>query len=535
MEESQRIARRKNITVFTNNENSALRDKTAIDAQALLDRRTGAIFTGITSGPHYSISEALYETLEAFFRTNIANKVGPTHSARLYYMWFSTLLQAYNWILHDSSLSGIVDEWNWDIRHTLEETQEKTVWMTQVLLTIAPYFTPTFPTNTLLEKEANYYVWNAEEHASIINHVKTKGHYDEWFVKWNAWYVSRQNDGSVEASVPPSTNELPNLETVLDVDDTVDPATYSHPTKWVPLKVEGYVQKYLTYNWQDVRSAVLTKMDDSNATVAASDYFPWSESERMHEMQEIVNITNNLSNTDKVIAEFWAGGPDTVSPPGMCIWMWKTYLIAKKYNFSADLFLFSGYDLTLHLFETSRITWGLKKLHMQSRPIQDIRRMFRDVDMLHYNGTPIKGASWVPYQEYYFVSPPFADFPSGHSTFSRSFYNVMNDWFGNTISETNPITVYDLDLICPSFTTLSEKGISLVFGTFVFPAHTSNIEANIPSENIVLQWKTWEEMAENAGISRKYGGIHGTSAHTGSVAVSDVLHRFIRSNIHIRI
>jgi hypothetical protein len=36
-------------------------------------------------------------------------------------------------------------------------------------------------------------------------------------------------------------------------------------------------------------------------------------------------------------------------------------------------------------------------------------------------------------------------------------------------------------------------------------------------------------MADEAGISRKYGGIHATSAHTSSQALANELHTILKS------
>jgi hypothetical protein len=55
----------------------------------------------------------------------------------------------------------------------------------------------------------------------------------------------------------------------------------------------------------------------------------------------------------------------------------------------------------------------------------------------------------------------------------------------------------------------------------------------VPATPIILAWTTWADLAESAGISRKYGGIHATSAHTGSVAAADALHSAINTNFPI--
>ena len=73
-----------------------------------------------------------------------------------------------------------------------------------------------------------------------------------------------------------------------------------------------------------------------------------------------------------------------------------------------------------------------------------------------------------------------------------------------------------------------------VFGTFVFGVGASLIQSGVvPAAPVTLSWSSWDEMAESAGISRKYGGIHATSAHTGSVAAANVLHTVLGERFRI--
>ena len=96
--------------------------------------------------------------------------------------------------------------------------------------------------------------------------------------------------------------------------------------------------------------------------------------------------------------------------------------------------------------------------------------------------TWILGIAWVPYQLPTFVTPSFQGYISGHSTFSRAAAEVLA---GITGSEYFPGG-------------LSERTIKL--GSF-------RVEAG-PSTDIVLQWATYYDAADQAGQSRLYGGIH---------------------------
>ena len=96
----------------------------------------------------------------------------------------------------------------------------------------------------------------------------------------------------------------------------------------------------------------------------------------------------------------------------------------------------------------------------------------------------ILAENWVPYQDDNFVTPAFAAYVSGHSTFSRAAAEVMSLFTG---SEYFPGG-------------LGEKTFTTDFLDFEIG----------PSEELTLQWAKYFDAADEAGISRLYGGIHVT-------------------------
>ncbi|MGH2488216.1 MAG: vanadium-dependent haloperoxidase, partial [Candidatus Limnocylindria bacterium] len=94
----------------------------------------------------------------------------------------------------------------------------------------------------------------------------------------------------------------------------------------------------------------------------------------------------------------------------------------------------------------------------------------------------IPASQWVPYQRSTFVTPAFAGYVSGHSTFSRAAAEVMtaftgDEYFPAGLSEW---TTHAGDLI-------HEEG---------------------PTRDVTLQWATYYDAADQAGISRLWMGIH---------------------------
>ena len=526
MDEASRIARRRNITVFANNRDAPTKPRFAPTYEIYNALVVGAVETGLEELVNtYTYQTEILRAVEAVLRQAATANLGPTKSSRFFYLWFSTIAQASSWVTN-GRYAGVVDGWNWG-RHTkLFEAQDISTWMTQVLIAIMPSFVASYDCGAVLVREREKTGWGLTEQGLAIDRVKAAGDWAAWNLAWGLWLSNRTSDGNVSAAVAPTAADLPNGATALNVSGTQDPATFTEPTKWTPLQIGAAIQKYMTYNWSSVTAAVLTSAQQTAIDAAAAAYFP-STPDRYTEIGEVGSITNTLTDTQKVIAEFWAGGPGTVSPPGMFVWFWKTYMRATGTHLhDSDKFIYSGFDLAVHLFEMGRIVWGLKKSYMQARPIQEVRRLYRTTAMVKYDGTNIVGSAWVPYQETNFVTPPFADFPSGHSAFSRSFANVMNDWFGAGVPTTDPIELTDLSLLSPVLTGSQVQPPM----TFDWPALQSGIQPGVvPAATVRLSWTSWDDVAESAGISRKYGGIHATSAHTGSVAAANALHTAIRT------
>jgi hypothetical protein len=151
-----------------------------------------------------------------------------------------------------------------------------------------------------------------------------------------------------------------------------------------------------------------------------------------------------------------------------------------------------------------------------------------DGTLKKYDGTNIAGNVWVPYQVTTFVTPPFADFSSGHSGFSQCFANVMTKWFGSSIPSTSARTLTDMTLLSKIFTSVTQ---TTPFGSYTIPTGVSEIQNGVvPATPITLTWTNWQDMADSSGISRQYGGIHCVSAHLGSKTVANNLLSYVNTN-----
>lgn len=95
----------------------------------------------------------------------------------------------------------------------------------------------------------------------------------------------------------------------------------------------------------------------------------------------------------------------------------------------------------------------------------------------------ILASQWIPYQKNTFVTPPFAGYVSGHSTFSRAAADVLTSITG---SQYFPGGLFEIN----------------------FPQDTYlGVELG-PSVPITIQWATYQDASNQSSVSRIYGGIH---------------------------
>lgn len=261
------------------------------------------------------------------------------------------------------------------------------------------------------------------------------------------------------------------------------------------------------------------------------------------------NIVNE-GDFGRTVAEFWADGPNSETPPGH----WNTMANAITEELGDNLRIGGTgnpvgaleWDVKLYLalnganHDAAIAAWGTKGHYDYIRPISMIRWMGGngqssdpegpsyhvdglplqtglvevitgdttaagghhaslsghegEIAVLSYAGNPpdpeteiggvdwILAVDWVPYQAPTFVTPSFAGYVSGHSTFSRASAEVLT---GITGSEFFP------------------GGL----GEWTIPAGSLEFEAGT-DEGIILQWATYQDASDQAGVSRLYGGIH---------------------------
>ena len=120
-----------------------------------------------------------------------------------------------------------------------------------------------------------------------------------------------------------------------------------------------------------------------------------------------------------------------------------------------------------------------------------------------YQGILLTNISeWRPYQATDFVTPPFAAYTSGHSTFSSAAAEALRLFFGDDAYRGPRChkTAEGASLFEPKSSKM--PGISDV------PNSGPMTPGYVPADDVVLCWDTYTAAADEAGTSRLLGGIH---------------------------
>ena len=263
------------------------------------------------------------------------------------------------------------------------------------------------------------------------------------------------------------------------------PDQINDPFRWQPLRVPngsgGFViQKFLTPHWRDVTPFALT---------SPNQFKPPGPTVRTlllldQEVTDAVLQSASLTDLQKVRAEYWSDGPNTETPPGHWCVFAQAISRARGYSLDADARLF--FALTGALLDASIASWNAKREWDYVRPITAVRTRMKGKLILAwggpYKGTRlIRGEDYLPYQVPTFLTPGVPEYVSGHSTFSGASARVLQQFTGSD-----------------------------TFGARVtIRPGTSKIEPGAtPLLPQVLTWATFSAALDEAGRSRRQGGIH---------------------------
>jgi len=282
------------------------------------------------------------------------------------------------------------------------------------------------------------------------------------------------------------------------------PSLLSDPSRWEPLQyldVNGTLvtQAFLGAQWYRVKPFALTSPDQFRSFVRAYGPAQFGSDAFREQASELIELSANLTDDEKMIAEYWKDGPHSETPPGH--WCLFAQLVSRRDHHTIDDDVKMFFALTNALFDASIAAWDAKRAFDSVRPATAIPYLFTGVQIRSWGGpgkgtVTLDGADWKPYQPGTFPTPPFPEYISGHSTFSTAAATVLRLWTGD------------------------DKMLSSV----TFAPGSSEIEPGVvPVRPVTLKWTTFSQAAEQAGMSRRYGGIHFRAADLIGQAVGHLV------------
>ena len=283
----------------------------------------------------------------------------------------------------------------------------------------------------------------------------------------------RHKDGSNQLGdvSPGAYSDYTGYRPTNSVDVIVD------PNRWQPLVTpSGQPQNWLLPHWGLVTGFALK----SGAQFRPGPP-PFYGNSLYHERcDDLLRMSARLSDRDKMIAEYWEDGAGTATPPGH--WNQIASFISRRagHNLDRDVKLF--FALTNAQFDAGIAIWEAKRFYDYIRPISAIRKIHAGELIRAWAGPGrgtqfIFGERWLPY----LATPPFGEYTSGHTGFSAASADILMRFMGT-----------------------DDYNASVTFGP-----GSSRIESGVtPKQRTVLSWATFSEAADQAGLSRRLGGIH---------------------------
>ena len=233
------------------------------------------------------------------------------------------------------------------------------------------------------------------------------------------------------------------------------------PGRWVP--TPPMYATALEPHWRDIRPFVMDSASQFMPPRPPAFDTKNRNSVYFKALLEVKDIGDSLSEEQKHIADFWDDNPFKMnvtghvmfatkkfSPPGH--WMNITGIAAKKAGADFQTTVAAYAKTSVALFDGFISCWDEKYRSNYIRPETVINTLLQQ--------------DWRPYIQ----TPPFPSYTSGHSTISAAAAEVMTEFFGDKLSFTD----------------------------------TSLLEFGIANREI----RSFRDAAQEASISRLYGGIH---------------------------
>ncbi|MEI6234949.1 MAG: DUF6851 domain-containing protein [Planctomycetota bacterium] len=255
--------------------------------------------------------------------------------------------------------------------------------------------------------------------------------------------------------------------------------TLNDPSKWQPLlQPNGNPQVFTTAHWYLVKTfAIGTSEERTRLMPKPPAKFGTKAYDR--QAKEVLDLSAGLTDYTKSVAAYWVDKAGTVTPPGH--WFDFGFFVSRRDKHTLDEDVKMFFVLGNAMLDAGVEVWDIKRHYESVRPITAIRLLNKNKTIQAWGG-PQQGTQSIPGETWqsYIPTPPFAEYVSGHSTFSGAGAHVLQ------LCTKSPLFGMKLDV----------------------PASFVAIELNTPAQPLSFNWPRFIDAANDAGISRRIGGIH---------------------------
>ncbi len=267
---------------------------------------------------------------------------------------------------------------------------------------------------------------------------------------------------------------------------SIHPIDLNHWQPLIFINASGdYVtQMFTEAHWCYVKPFAIDSGDEFRNVGKGSPPATYGSDEYSRQAEELVHLSAGLTDDQKMLAEYWSEWPGSESPVSR--WNEIAQWVSARDHHSLDDDVKMFFALNNALLDASIAAWDSKREFNSVRPLTAITLIFNGKSIRAWGGpgkgtVEMDGSKWIPYQPATSPTPPSPDYVSESSTFGVAAASILRAWTGSDQCG------YSVDI----------------------PRGSSNIErGTTPAADISLQWNTFTEAANAAGMASRYAGTN---------------------------
>lgn len=293
---------------------------------------------------------------------------------------------------------------------------------------------------------------------------------------------ARLNDGSNQTGTMPGSNGKSYADYTgympVNSADTLNDLKHWQPKYFSDGKGGKFAPGCLTPHWGKVKPLLL----DSGNQFRCEPPPAIGSAQLEKEVKEVVELQAGLTNEQKALVEFMRDGPKSVQQAGHWLIFAQDVSIRDNHTLDQDVKMYFAVEAAA--MDGFIACWDTKMEYDFARPYSLVHYYYKDKMIKGWGGPEkgmieMRGEEWRPYSPETFLCPPFPSYISGHSSISAACAEILRLFTGNDR-----------------------------FGIEVKRKPGEMTEPDRMGEEVTLQFPTFTETANMAGMSRVLGGYH---------------------------